>query len=119
MMGIGGFSTADDAGLRGHELAMPLVTEAMWLGYDPDVCDLAPRVARQGGEEFGVRRSDGARGWFRGRAVTRPMKGVPGEVRPVGLAPAGFIGAHHDPGVGAADEGPAGGAGDTGISHAA
>ena len=38
MMGIGGFSTADDAGLCGHELAMPLVTEAMRLGYDRDVC---------------------------------------------------------------------------------
>jgi hypothetical protein len=46
MMGIGGFSTADEARLRGHELAMAFVTEATWLGHDRAGCGWEVRCWR-------------------------------------------------------------------------
>ena len=46
MMGIGGFSTADQARLRGHELAMAFVTEATWLGHDRAGCGWEVRCWR-------------------------------------------------------------------------
>ena len=38
VMGIRWFASADEARVCGHELAMPLVTQAMWLEHDCAVC---------------------------------------------------------------------------------
>ena len=50
MMGVRWFSTADDASLCGHKLAMPLVPQAMWLERDRPLCswELRPLPGKVG-----------------------------------------------------------------------
>ena len=48
MMGVRRFSTTDDASLCGHEFAMLLVAEAMWLERDRAVCGVRSSLGNLG-----------------------------------------------------------------------